>query len=127
MVDELRLGLIAGVIILISILAIGFSAIGHPFSTRDKEFSPSSDSLGNPSLASIGSSTDPEKQLENAYASSAAEEIERCLNGSSDKVASAPFCADNLLILKKSCQNPQTYINACENDKFLKYLERNSI
>ncbi len=126
MVDELRLGLIAGVIILISILAIGFSAVKYPFFTKDAISSPSGVSVGNLSLSSI-SSTDPEKQLENAYASSAVEEIERCLAGSYDKVASTAFCADNLLLLEKSCHNPQTYIPACEDSRFQEYLRRNAV
>jgi hypothetical protein len=126
MVDELRLGFVVGIITLVTVLVIGLSAIGHPFRTRDAKFSSSDASLGNINLTSLGS-TNPEKQLEIAYGSIASEEIERCLSGSLGKVTSTPLCTDNLLLLEKSCQDPQTHVQACENDKFQKYLQRNAM
>jgi hypothetical protein len=133
MVDEIRLGFLVAISIVISVVIIVLSSSG-PFFAAQASTSEIKDShiiseSPAPYLSSSFSS-DPERNLRDAYNSKALEEIDRCLGNEYSHGGNGidkPFCADNMALLKKSCENPQTYIQACENDIFKNYLQQNAI
>jgi len=125
MVDEIRLGFLVALLILITITIVGLSSF-KPYFMSNVSPSIIKDSP-KPSETVPLTPSNPERILEDAYKSTALEEIERCLGDGYDHVIDKPFCVDNMLLLKKSCENPQTYIQECQNEIFKSYLKRNVI
>ena len=137
MVDEIRVGSLVAISIVISITIIILCSFKLFFAAQSSpsQMNNSHITLDLPATSyistTISSPSDPERILKDAYNSNALEEIDRCLGKEhyfhggygNDK----PFCADTMALLKKSCEDPQTYVQACENEIFKSYLQQNAI
>jgi hypothetical protein len=138
MVDEIRVGSLVAISIVISITIIILCSFKLFFAAQSSpsQMNNSHITLDLPATSyistTISSPSDPERILKDAYNSNALEEIDRCLRKEyyyfhGGYEIAKPFCADNMALLKKSCENPQTYIQACENEIFKSYLQHNVI
>jgi hypothetical protein len=137
-IDEIRLGTIVALAIIVVVFGITIISIEYQGSGDIKQGAsvkpPSTDrvdsSSGSVHLPGYGMESydnlNPEEVLTKRYEQSASDEIIRCLGNDGDDIL-PPLCDHTLELLVQSCKDPISYVSACDDERLLEYSAGSSI